>query len=246
MQGTLKVKYYETLKKEQEHLEEKLFEIFQRHNLEYYNEDMTVRYDKLKSCIEVDVFGGDIDKVIAIMRTMHDKPDLRRFYPDKKRILIHHVETAREPVYEDFISRVDFINQTGIFVTPVYFETIYDDFKNSGVSVDEFVNNYEEKYSSCVEELELKGTFKYETIDDDISCVCVYDSDPLYEPSIWEVVNNLAVEHDHQWRSKDEVVEKYQKIIKELQDINARLMDIAKQATSVELINMGESVPLLS
>ncbi|WP_313184777.1 hypothetical protein [Lacrimispora sp.] len=216
---------YGTITKEQ--LEEELFKIYQKHNLEYYNEDMTVRYDKLKSCTEVGVFGGDIDKVITIMRTLHDKPDLRRFYPDKKRILIHPVETTREPVYEDFISRVDFINQTGIFVSPGYFETIYDDFKDSGVSVDEFVGNYEAKYSTCVEELELKGTLKYETTDDAVSCLCVYNSDPLYEPNIWEVVNNLAVEYDHQWRSKDETVEKYQKIIKELQDINARLMDIA-------------------
>lgn len=162
-------------------------------------------------------------------------------------ILIHTTQTDREPKYEDFISRVDFINQTCVFVTPGYFECIYDDFKDSGVSVDEFVGNYEEKYSTCVQETELKGTFKYETTDDEVSCLCLYNSDPLYEPSIWEVVNNLAVEHDRQWRSKDEIVEKYQKIIKELQDINARLMDIAtKHASSAEFINVSENVPLLS
>lgn len=164
----------------------------------------------------------------------------------KDNTLIHSTETTREPVYKDFISRVDFINQTGIFVTPGYFECIYDDFKESGVSVNEFVGNYEEKYSTCVQETELKGTFKYETTDDEVSCLCLYNSDPTYEPNIWEAVNNLAVEYDHQWRSKDEVVEKYQKIIKELQDINARLMDIAKQATSVEIINMGGKVAPLS
>ena len=169
--------------------------------------------------------------------------DSRKTIQSKDNTLIHPVETIREPVYEDFISRVDFINQTGIFVTPSYFECIYDDFKESGVSVDEFVGNYEEKYSTDIQEIELKGTFKYETTDDTVSCLCLYD--PLYDPNIWEVVNNLAVEHDYQWRSKDEIVEKYQKIIKELQDINTRLMDIAKQATSVELINMG-NVPLLS
>lgn len=146
--------------------------------------------------------------------------------------LIHPTETTREPIYKDFISRVDFINQTGIFVTPSYFECIYDDFKDSGVSVDEFVGNYEEKYSTCVEELELKGTLKYETTDDAVSCLCVYDSNPLYEPSIWEVVNNLAVEHDHQWRSKDKVIEEYQKIIKRLQDINEELMNIATRQVS--------------
>lgn len=238
------MKDYGTMTKVQ--LEEELFEIYKKHGLEYYNEDMTVRYDKLKSCVNVGLFKDDIDKVIAIMRSTHGKPDLRRFYPDKKRILIHQTEHDREPIYKDFISRVDFINQTGIFVTPGYFNIIYDEFKESGVTINEFINNYEKKYSSCVEELELKGTFKYETIDDDISCLCLYDSDPLYEPNIWEIMNNLAVEYDHQWRSKDEVVEKYQKIIEELQDINARLMDIAKQATSVEFINMGGKVAPLS
>ena len=172
--------------------------------------------------------------------------DYRKTIQSKDNTLIHPTETDREPVYKDFISRVDFINQTGIFVTPGYFNIIYDEFKESGVTINEFINNYEKKYSSCVEELELKGTFKYETIDDDISCVCVYDSDPLYEPNIWEIVNNLAVEYDHQWRSKDEIVEKYQKIIKELQDINARLMDIAKQVTSVEFIKTGGKVAPLS
>ncbi|CUX56064.1 hypothetical protein BN3590_02182 [Clostridium sp. C105KSO15] len=167
--------------------------------------------------------------------------DSRKTIQSKDNTLIHPTETTREPIYEDFISRVDFINQTGIFVTPSYFECIYDDFKESGVSVDEFVGNYEEKYSTDVQETELKGTFKYETTDDAVSCLCLYD------PNIWEVVNNLAVEHDRQWRSKDEIVEKYQTIIKELQDINARLMDIAtKQAASVEFINTDETVPLLS
>jgi len=172
--------------------------------------------------------------------------DSRKIIKMKDNTLIHPTEIDREPVYEDFISRVDFINQTGIFVTPGYFETIYDDFKESGVSVDEFVGSYEEKYSTCVQETELKGTFKYETTDDEVSCLCVYDS--TYDDlNIWEVVNNLAVEYDHQWRSKDEIVEKYQKIIQELQDINTRLMDIAtKQASAVEFINTGENISLLS
>lgn len=170
--------------------------------------------------------------------------DSKKIIQIKDNTPIHHTATTREPIYEDFISRVDFINQTGIFVTPGYFETIYDDFKDSGVVVVEFVGNYEEKYSTRVQETELKGTFKYEATDEGVSCL--YNED-LYEPNIWEIVNNLAVEHDHQWRSKDEIVEKYQKIIQELQDINARLMDIAtKQASSVEFINTGENVPLLS
>lgn len=224
------MKDYETMTKEQ--LEEELFEIYKQHNLEYYNEDMTVRYDKLKSCTEVGVFGGDIDKVIAIMRTLHDKPDLRRFYPDKKRILIHSTETAKEPKYEDFISRVDFINQTGIFVTPGYFECIYEDFKDSGVSVDEFVGNYEGKYSTCVQKTELKGIFKYEATDDNVSCLC--NSNQLDEPNIWELINCLAIEHDRQWKAKNTLVEKYQEINEKLLNTNDELLMLVSRNMSVK------------
>ena len=39
--------------------------------------------------------------------------------------LIHPITrgTYKEPVYKDFISREEFINQTGIFVSPDYYST---------------------------------------------------------------------------------------------------------------------------
>lgn len=61
--------------------------------------------------------------------------------------LIHPItrSTYKEPIYKDFVSREEFINQTGIFVSPDYYEYIYDiEYKKSGVSAEEFIRDYDE------------------------------------------------------------------------------------------------------
>ena len=46
----------------------------------------------------------------------------------------HYIEVSElEPVHDDFISRAEFINQTGIFVSPEFFEVIHDVFVDSGL-----------------------------------------------------------------------------------------------------------------
>ena len=74
--------------------------------------------------------------------------------------LIHPVENEKswkEPVYDGFVSREEFINRTGIFVTPEYFRYIYDSewtdkAKKSGTTVDEFIDNYEDEHMGEVVE----------------------------------------------------------------------------------------------
>lgn len=44
-----------------------------------------------------------------------------------------------EPAFKDFVSRRDFINRTGVYVSPAYFGIIHDKFMESGVSAEEFV-----------------------------------------------------------------------------------------------------------
>lgn len=137
---------------------------------------------------------------------------------DDKELLIHSYDKALktdESVYEDFISRQEFINRTGIFVTPIYFDMVYDQFKEANVSVDEFVDNYEEKYSTCVQSLPLNGIFKYEVQDDEVSCIGVHDS--IHEPNIWEIVDSLAMAYYHKWLYADDLAERYRKIIEEQQ-----------------------------
>lgn len=198
-------------------LEEELFKIYEKHNLEYYNDDMTEKYWNIKDPSELHVFGEDIENQIAIIRAMKHRPDLRRFYPDKKRILIHPTKN-KEKEYSDFISRIEFINRTGIFVTPEYFDYIYDmEFKKADVSTDEFVNDYEAKYSTCVQEAVAKVPFKYELTDDLLSCIGEYDE--MHEPNMFEIINFLSLNQYYEWKSKGELVKEYTTIIDKQQKV---------------------------
>lgn len=151
----------------------------------------------------------------------------------EKPCLIHPMDKkfdCKEPVYKDFVSREDFINRTGIFVTPEYFEYIYDiEFRKANVSVDEFVNDYEEKYSTCIQEVPLNGTFKYEITDEDLSCMYLYDDG--YEPNLWEIINSLAISYNTEYQSKWEIVEKYRAALEDnlrtLNEIKAELSNKA-------------------
>lgn len=134
---------------------------------------------------------------------------------------------CKEPAHEDFVSREEFINRTGIFVTPEHFEYIYDmKFKESNVSADEFVDDYEEKYSTCIEEVPLNGTFKYEIADEDLSCMHLYDD--CYEPNLLEIINSLAISYNAEYQSKWEIVEKYRAALED----NLRTLDEIKTELS--------------
>lgn len=148
---------------------------------------------------------------------------------ENKTLLRPLAETAKKELveYEDFISRRDFINQTGIYITPDYFSMIYDSFKESGVSVAEFVENYEEKYvCSCIVEEELKGTLKYEVMDDYISCM--YDYDSLHEPNTWEIIDCLARELAHERQKKEDIIERYKHVIENIMETNKKLVEMLK------------------
>ena len=127
--------------------------------------------------------------------------------------LIHPIMSGayKEKTYIDFVSREEFINRTGIFVQPEYFDYIYDiEFKGSGVSADDFINDYEERYSTCIEEIPLHGTFKYEVMDECINCAGEYDE--CYEPNIWEIINSLARNSRAEFERRYDVIDKYQNL----------------------------------
>ena len=153
----------------------------------------------------------------------------------ENKTLLHvlNESTRKEPEYKDFISRRDFINQTGIFVTPDYLSMVYDSFIESGVSVAEFVANYEEKYvTSCIVEEELKGTFKYEVMDDYISCMNDYD--PLHYPNAWEIIDCLARELSFENQRKEEIIEQYRKVLEDAMNANKRLMELLSPNNSLK------------
>ena len=96
-----------------------------------------------------------------------------------------------EPNYEDFVSRHEFINSTGIYVTPMHFYNIYLKFKESSTTAAEFVESYESKYADLpVEKINLHGTFKYELTD---VCISGIDRNSVdVYPNIWEIVDALG------------------------------------------------------
>ena len=109
---------------------------------------------------------------------------------------------------EDFVSREEFIKRTGIFVTPEYFEYIYhkwvDETAKTGISVDDFVDDYEKNHIGQVAETKLNGTFKYLIMDESISCM--HDDWDICDPDIWDIVNSLACDLAHEREEKQKTI----------------------------------------
>lgn len=136
---------------------------------------------------------------------------------------------------EDFVSREEFIKRTGIFVTPEYFEYIYhkwvDETAKTGMSVDDFVDDYEKNHMGQVAETKLNGTFKYLIMDESISCM--YDDWDICDPDIWDIVNSLACDLTYEREEK-------QKALKVMEDVYADAEQIYKQA--VNIVNTYKSL----
>lgn len=139
---------------------------------------------------------------------------------------------------EGFVSREEFIKRTGIFVTPEYFEYIHnkwvDESEETGISIDDFVDNYEKNHIGQIAETELNGTFKYFLMDDNLTwnCECI-DEDDIFDPSIWDIVDSLACGQSYERKSK-------QKALKVMEDVYADAEQIYKQA--VNIVNTYKSL----
>ena len=138
----------------------------------------------------------------------------------------------KESVPEDFVSREEFINRTGIFISPSQFGYIYDiEFKESGKTVDSFIQDYEKDYSGIIE-LPLKGIFKY--IVDDESVATLGEYKDIYDPNIWEIANNMvrseAQIREEKYKLYDKYMEQYDKcmeLLKNMQKAYREATDVA-------------------
>lgn len=224
----------------QEELEKELAEIVKKNyekGVVLLDRDYNVKLVKsIKAVHDIE----DIDSIIAIMRAMKYKPDLKQYCKGMtdKEPLIHPVTNEyawKEKVYDDFVSREEFINRTGIFVTPEHFDFIYEmkwkEAKESGISMDDFINNFEDE-SGEVMEVPLHGTFKYIISDDNLSCIGDYED--VYDPNIWEIINCLARCHEYEYKSKWEMIEKYESV---LEDVMKNHKETIKLLQEVKLIN---------
>lgn len=126
-----------------------------------------------------------------------------------------------EPVFADFISRRDFINRTGIYVSTQHFAYIHTAYKESGLTVDEFVDTYEK--NNPIEEIQLSGTFKYDVTDENISGIGFYKDDDF--PNIWEILNAVDMSYYHKSITSDKWALDALKVIDNLQDIIKKHQD---------------------
>lgn len=203
----------------QEELEKELAEIIKKNyeqGVVLLDRNYNIKLAKgIKAIHNID----DIYSIITILREMKYIPDLKKYCKSmaEQTVIIHPITneyTWKEPVHDDFVSREEFINRTGIFVTPSYFSYIYDvewkAAKESDISVDDFITGYEDN-SGEVMEVPLQGTFKYIISDDCLSCIGDYED--YYDPNIWELINCLARCHEHEYESRWETIEKYKKVL---------------------------------
>lgn len=146
----------------------------------------------------------DVGAMVEILRVIKCKPELRKYCDgmvDSENIIqpVSSKRAWKEKTYEDFVSREEFMNRTGIFVTPEGFSSMYEtdweDAKSKGISVDEFVDNYE-KLTCNVLDIRLHGTFKY--LADDVSLSGDGEYDDYHELNIYEIMNSLACTYEHE------------------------------------------------
>lgn len=107
-----------------------------------------------------------------------------------------------EKEYEGFLSRREFINRTGIFVSASYFEIIYQNFKETDIPADEFVRDYVDKYSTCIIS-DRNNLVHFEINDDEVNAVGCYEN-PDVELSVLDLLYNLSESVEHY---RDEAME---------------------------------------
>ena len=136
--------------------------------------------------------------------------------------------TYMEPEFADFVTRREFINRTGVFVSPEYFAYIYEDYKKSGVSLDEFLDHFE-KYNFEIVEVPMSGTFKYCVSDDNVSGCGMYKGEN-HEVNVLEALNSAVLSNYHSKKYADNIVEKYKEHINK--EVNHMQKDILLNAAS--------------
>ena len=134
--------------------------------------------------------------------------------------MIKKIEAWDYPVeiHEDFVAREEFIERTGIFVSPQYFEYIYHNYKEAGLEAEEFIKNYERKYCTCIVETEIpRVPIKYEVDDDTLTMIGCYDE--AYDLTIWDLLNNATMLYAEQRKREEEIHKMYQQHIYDLKKV---------------------------
>lgn len=126
------------------------------------------------------------------------------YYDDKKFFNESDFETIEKyEAFKKFIPRLDFINITGIFVTPQQYYCIFNTFYDMDITQEEFVKDYEKKYSGYI--VYTNDGLKYDFDDEEISNNGWFDpEDPmgvLQNLNSMDLINNAVLEIYH-WKAR--------------------------------------------
>ena len=125
-----------------------------------------------------------------------------------------------EKEYKGFVTRREFINRTGVFVSAVHFEIIYEKFKELRVSADEFVRDYIDKYSDCIIS-DKNNLVHFEINDNEVSAVgCYANSVESDELNVLDLLYNMSESAEY-YRTK-------------LFEVRKQAKDLCNAAKSIE------------
>lgn len=124
------------------------------------------------------------------------------------------VNALEEKNTSDFMSRRDFVNAVGIYVTPEYFRTIYKEWKDSGATPEQFAANFTKNHSGEINEVPLTGAFRYMMQDLAISGVDLGITERI--PSFLESMDLLAQALYHKSLYADGMVKEYRNLTKDM------------------------------
>lgn len=114
-------------------------------------------------------------------------------------------ESAKAEEDYGFMTRTDFVNLTGIFVSPVSFWTIADDYNyQNDLSPVKFAEKWKVDNEAIFETIKLDGEITCLIDDDDITALGS-DHDILSDRTAIDIINDLLVDGWEQRQKRDEL-----------------------------------------
>lgn len=125
------------------------------------------------------------------------------------------------------LTRDRFIDETGVFVSHLYFDDmIHDDYLENGLTQKEFCNDWLVKNKPLIETLESDDTFHYIIDDDEISCI---ENEDIDELSKEDIIDSLS-ESTKYWRDRADELKETMKGISQKIDLFLKTYDNSKKS----------------
>lgn len=121
------------------------------------------------------------------------------------------------------LTRQELIAETGVFMTPDYFNMVNSDFEESTLSKDDFINNFPETVIGEICETSDANQIKYLINDTLISGIDSNSEKDIEDWSSLDIIEDLALECDFQKRRYEETMQKLLKAYEQISEIQYTL-----------------------